>query len=147
MKKMINFAVVIIAMLSFSNAFANDDRQINFNQLPKKAQAFVKQYYSLESVASVWVDDDDRDKDYKVVFHNGDEVEFHTNGDWDQVKSRSGKVPEKLLTAGIKSFLSKNHAGAGVYKLDKKRSGYEVELSNGKELKFDARGNFLRYDD
>ena len=36
MKKMINLSVVIIAVLSFSNAFANDDRQINFNQLPRR---------------------------------------------------------------------------------------------------------------
>jgi hypothetical protein len=38
-------------------------------------------------------------------------------------------------------------AGASVVKIDKERYGYDVELSNGAEMKFNKQGACIGYDD
>ena len=38
-------------------------------------------------------------------------------------------------------------AGATVVKIDKEYYGYDVELSNDLDLKFNAQGQFMRIDD
>ncbi|MDE7160186.1 MAG: PepSY-like domain-containing protein [Muribaculaceae bacterium] len=39
-----------------------------------------------------------------------------------------------------------NHKGASIVGIEKERYGYEVELSNGIEMRFDKQGRFVRYD-
>ena len=40
-----------------------------------------------------------------------------------------------------------NFPGVFVVKVDKERYGYEIELSNELELKFDKKGNLMSIDD
>ena len=69
------------------------------------------------------------------------------SGNWKEVEvSESGSVPAKVIPAAILKYVKTNHKGLRVIGIEKKRSGYEVELSNGLDMEFDARGNFLRYD-
>ena len=43
--------------------------------------------------------------------------------------------------------MNQNQKGQRIVGVDKERHGYDIELSNGIDMKFDKDGNFLRYDD
>jgi len=138
MKKVL---VLLLSVLALNvNAFA--DRPITFSQLPQKAQQFITKHFSGVEVFSATVDDD-----YEVYLANGTKVEFTLQGEWKEVKCAGGAVPAAIIPAAISKYVKTNFANASIIKIDKKYSGYEIELNNGVELKFDKNGNFLSYDD
>jgi len=58
-----------------------------------------------------------------------------------------GNVPAKLIPNGIAQYVKKTYPQTDIYKIQKKRYGYEIELANGLDLEFNAKGQFLRIDD
>ncbi|MDO4229153.1 MAG: PepSY-like domain-containing protein [Capnocytophaga sp.] len=146
MKAVVKSIAVVGALFLGQSAMAQADRQVQFSELPKNAQSFVKQHFANQNIASTWYDADPSDQDYKVHFDNGDEIEFFTNGEWEEVKSRNGKVPNAIIPNGIANYVKQNYTSTEIYKIQKKRYGYEVELSNGMDLEFNQKGEFLRID-
>lgn len=124
------------------NVFAVNDRPITFQQLPQKAQTFINTHFKGVEVLSATVDDD-----YEVYLANGTKVEFTMQGDWKEVKCPGTAVPAAIVPAAISKYVKTNFANSMIIKIDKKYSGYEIELNNGMELKFDKSGNFLAIDD
>ena len=73
------------------------DLPITFEQLPAKAQAFVKQHFKVGDIASVWKDDDIHDQDYKVYFNDGTQIWiFMPMANWEEIKTRTQAVPANL---------------------------------------------------
>ena len=56
-------------------------------------------------------------------------------------------VPEALVPQAIAQYVASNFPDAVVTKIDKERFGYEIELSNDLELKFNKAGVLLSMDD
>lgn len=74
--------------------------------------------------------------EYEVDLMSGAEVDFMENGDWKEVKAAKGKsVPASIVPAAISKYISTNFKGQTIVEIGRKRGGYEVELSNGTELK------------
>ena len=85
--------------------------------------------------------------EYEVILTDGSEISFDKNGNWDNVETSKNKsVPDGFIPAGVKNYVAKNHAGTKIVGIDKERNGYEVELSNGIDMKFNKSGQFVRYD-
>ena len=124
------------------NAFAVNDRPITFQQLPQKAQQFINTHFSGVEVLSATVDDD-----YEVYLANGTKVEFTMQGEWKEVKCPGAAVPSAIIPTAISKYVKANFPNTTIVKIDKKYSGYEVELNNDLELKFDKNGNFIGLDD
>ena len=137
MKKVLVLLLSVMAL----NVYAFADRPVTFAQLPQKAQQFITKHFSGVEFLSATMDDD-----YEVYLANGTKVEFTLQGDWKEVRCAGG-VPAAIVPAAISKYVKTNYANAAIVKIDKKYSGYEVELNNGLELKFDAKGNFLAIDD
>jgi len=133
---------VLLLGLMTLNAFAVNDRPITFQQLPQKAQQFITTNFKGVEVLSATVDDD-----YEVYLANGTKVEFTLQGDWKEVKCPGSAVPAAIIPAAISKYVKTNFANSTIVKIDKKYNGYEVELNNDLELKFDKNGNFLAIDD
>ncbi|WP_315599070.1 PepSY-like domain-containing protein [Porphyromonas endodontalis] len=57
-------------------------------------------------------------------------------------------VPKKIVPNAISNYVAKNFPGTSIRQIEKRRrGGYQVELSNGLELKFDSSLKFVRMDD
>jgi len=138
MKKLL---VLLLGLITL-NAFAVNDRPITFQQLPQKAQQFITTNFKGVEVLSATMDDD-----YEVYLANGTKVEFTLQGDWKEVKCHGSAVPAAIIPAAITKYVKTNFANSTIVKIDKKYNGYEVELNNDIELKFDKNGNFLAIDD
>lgn len=88
-----------------------------------------------------------RVSDYEVVLTDGTEITFDRNGNWDNIETaNTSSVPRAFVPQAISDYVAKNQPGARIVGLDRERSGYEVELSNGVDIKFDRQGQFQRYD-
>lgn len=110
MNRIISMMLVVIAA---SSALVFAGTPIKQSELPKAAQTFLS-----------------------VDLASGAEVDFRANGDWKKVKAAHSKaVPAAIVPATISKYVSTNHAGLSIVEISRKRGGYEVELSNGTELK------------
>lgn len=143
-KLMLLMAAVLMAVLPLA---ARDKIYRSASALPQKSQEILKKNFKAD-VNRVKVDDSlFGGKDYEVVLSDGTEIDFDSDGDWKEVDCGHRAVPKFFIIAPIQTFVSKNHKGATIVKIDKNRNDYEIELADGTEIKFDRSGDFQRYDD
>lgn len=147
MKKSVLFlAALVCMMVQTVSTFAND-RIIPAEQLPASAKAFIQQYFPGQGISYVKLDKDFSKTKYEVRLNNGVELEFDKKGIWDKVKCKPSGVPAALIPAPIANYVKSNFAGAIIVKIDKERYGYDVELSNDLDLKFNRKGQLKAVDD
>lgn len=145
MKKIVFLFISLFAMNLV--ALAGNDKPIQVSEMPKAAQLFIKNHFADLSVAMAKVETDFLDKNYDVVFTNGNKVEFDKKGNWTNVDCEHTQVPVAILPEAIRQYVAKNYPDAKVLKIEvTDRKGYEVELSNGFELEFDKRMNVIDVD-
>ena len=83
-----------------------------------------------------------------VVLADGTQIDFDTDDVWDKVAcTLANPVPTALIPAPIVAHIQANFPDAMITKIDKEHYGYEVELANGLELKFNKQGVLTEMDD
>lgn len=147
MKKSVFFLAALMCMMMNSvSTFAND-MIIPATQLPAAAQSFIQKTFPGQAVAYAKLDRDFGKTTYEVHLNNGVELEFDKNGTWDKVDCNFSAVPANLVPAAIANYVKTHFAGAKIVKIDKEHYGYDVELSNDLDLKFNRQGQLMAYDD
>ncbi|MDE5963176.1 MAG: PepSY-like domain-containing protein [Alistipes sp.] len=137
----------LLLLVAGTPVFASDDRPIEVSELPASARQFIKTHFAGAQVSHATVDGHLFDKEYKVVFTDGREIEFGKNGDWEEVDANRGQFPMEVLPQSIRSYLGQHFPDTPVMKADRDRRGYEVKLRNGFELEFDKDGRLYKIDD
>ena len=145
MKKML-LSALAIAALAVTPTMA-EDVAITAQKLPKEAQKFLNVNYTQNKVVSAVHDRDLTDNDYTVILDNGTKIEFDASGKWESVKSRAGKIPAGIVPAKIAGYIAEHYPSAGIEKIERKRYGYEVELTTDLDIKFGSDGRFIGLDD
>lgn len=145
MKKIL-LSVLAIATLAVTPTMA-EDVAITAQKLPGAAQKFLKDYFPQNKVVTALHDRDFTDNDYSVYLDNGTKIEFDASGKWESVKNHNGQVPMSVLPVKIAGYIAKHYPSTGVEEVERKRYGYELELVNGLEVKFNSEGHFLGLDD
>ncbi len=146
MKKLL---FVIVAMcMCVGLAQARDNYSRDASVLPAAAQSTIKTHCK-GKVNLVKIDKTlGRVDEYEVILTDGTEIDFDRNGNWTSVEvGANASVPSGFVPEGVANYVKQNHKGQRIVGIDRERRGYEVELSNGIEMKFDNDGKFLRYDD
>jgi hypothetical protein len=141
--------LVIALALAASPALAaqEDDRPVSFDKLPDAAQRLIRDHFPDAQVTLATIDREFMDTSYDVIFTDGTKIEFNSRGEWLEIETRRGFVPEGVLLPGIVSYVKENFPDARVRDIERDRYGFEVNLDNRRELYFDLQGNFRRYDD
>ena len=143
MKKMRLFLVVLVTML-VSNVVMADDRPSPVNMLPANAKAFVTTHFKGQKIIYA-------EKDwnaYESHLGDGTQVDFYRNGTWKKVDCNDFKaVPMAIVPATIKNYVKANFPESIITKIEKEPYGYDIELSNELELKFNKQGVLMRMDD
>ena len=146
MKKSVLFFAALVCMMMHSVSSFADDRIIPAEQLPAAAKTFIQKTFPGQAVSYATIDFDGRNT-YEVCLSNGVEVDFNKNGVWDKVDCNYSAVPASLVPSTIANYVKTHFAGAKVVKIDKERYGFDVELSNELELKFNKQGQLMNIDD
>ena len=136
--------LLIAAIFSFGLAAAQD-KKVEFNDLPADAINFVRQYFLVADITSVWKDTDYNDEEYSVIFKDGLKVEFNGEGDWKEIKVHRGKVPDHVVPEKILAHVKATFPFESIKEVSRslKHKKYEVGLTDGQELKFDEQFNFI----
>lgn len=144
-KKLLLSLMVVLGLST--TTLAADHYTHDVNVLPKAAQTILANNFKSE-ISVIKVDKDfGRISEYEVILNNGTEISFDRNGNWKNIEvSKNGTIPSKFIPSPISNYVKTNQSGAKIVGIDKERSGYEVELSNGVEMKFNKEGKFIRYD-
>lgn len=148
----LNRILFLLAFLAaaLTNARAFDKYTIDRDELPQPAQEFLNEYFPKAKISMIKVDKHLLKKtDYDVKLTNGTKIEFNNSGKWTSVDCKTKEVPQKLILKAIRNYVSKNFPQTFITSIEKKTSGYEIELNDGVELKFNLLGGFksMKMDD
>lgn len=77
-RKMMAF-LIGITLLTISPAYADHDRAVTTEQMPRQAQEFIARYFPGEKIAYAKKESDFFEVIYEVMFTNGSKVEFRRN--------------------------------------------------------------------
>lgn len=147
MKKFLIALLLIVGVAATASA---DKYSLSREDLPQAAQEFLTKYFPKSKVSMVKTDRHLLKKtDYDVKLVNGTKIEFNNSGKWTSVDCKTREVPDGIIMKPILKYVSKNFPQTFVTKISKKGWGYEVELNDGVELKFNSLGGFksMKMDD
>ncbi|MGL4293227.1 MAG: PepSY-like domain-containing protein [Bacteroidales bacterium] len=136
----------VLCMAFALSSCEKEDVLISADKLPDTAKSFIRTHFENKTLLVVSYDKDFREKEYKASFDDGTTISFDKNGHWDEIHDPSG-ISEKIVPAGISSFVESKHADALIIGLDKNKKSIETDLNNGIELRFDLNHNFIGYTD
>ena len=137
---------LVALMIAANTVFADNDKPISVDKLPKTAKEFIAKYFPDIKVSYAKMDTDIFDKSYEVVFTNGNKVEFNSRGEWKDVDCKFTQVPEGIVPQQIKVYVNTNYTDTKIIEIDRDRRDYEVKLNNRLELKFDLKFNLIGID-
>lgn len=142
-KSLMTVALLVVAVVA--NA---QDKVITFAQLPKKAQNFVTTYYAADQVVLVKEESELLSgKSYDVKLKDGVKLEFDAKGEWTEVDAELKAVPVKIVPASILEYVKKSFPNNEIVQISRSSRKYGVELTNGIDLEFNKKGQFVRIDD
>ncbi|RLZ11848.1 PepSY-like domain-containing protein [Faecalibacter macacae] len=139
--------IVSVILIALGTSVFAQDQIVTFNQLPTKGQNFISKYFQKGQVSTVILDNDYISKDYDVVLTNGTKIEFDGKGNWKEVDGKRNAIPTTFIPQSILNYVNKSFPNTKIIKIEKNRFSYDVELTNGLDLEFDSKGNFVRIDD
>lgn len=129
-------SLVLLTIVASATVMTSAGTPVKVSELPKAVQTFLAKHFPGDEVKKAEKEQGRRGTEYEVDLKSGAEVDFRDNGDWKEIKgARGNSVPAALIPSAIAKYVSTNHSGQKIVELSRKRGGYEIELSNGTELK------------
>ena len=140
--------VTLLMSLAFFATIANaDDRPIDYEQLPSAAKSFIESDFPMQTISYITKDMDLLDTSYNVHFANGLESEFNSKGEWKELSCATSPIDSKYIPRQIIDAVATRWPGEKFKKIERYKYGYEVELTNSLELKFDKMYRLTEVDD
>lgn len=138
--------LLVMSVVLVSMACVAEDRPVVSEQLPAPAREFLNANYPGEKISYAVVDDDLVSPDYTVRLANGVEIQFENSGALEKISARTG-VPSSVVPVQISDYVKANFPDALIIDYEIGRREYDVELSNGIELKFNGKFRLIGLDD
>lgn len=122
------------------------ETRITYADLPVVSQKIITENFA-DAYVTQAVKKNNPESDgtlYKTWLSNSFKINFDVKGSPTDIEGHQKKIPDNMVHPNILSYVNQ-HYSASVYirDIDKEHYGYEVELSNDVELKFDNSGNFM----
>lgn len=137
------FAVLMLSVVSFA-----DDTPIPVEKLPAAVKAAIQKQFPGQKMLFAEEDSGFFEKTkYEIRLDDGTRIECYKDGEWDNVENKSKGLPASIVPKGIADYVKANYATALIVKIDKEKYGFEVELSNDLELKFNPQFQLIGMDD
>ena len=131
--------IILIGFALMANMACADNDKVtnNINELPQVSRTFLSNYFNGNKVSHIKIDKDLFLIDsYDVILTDGTSVEFNRDGEWKEVKSFQQNIPDTLIPAEIRQYVSQNYPGQKI-----------MTVERGKRKKFDLNGNLIDIDD
>lgn len=148
MKRIMRILMIAICCMMSFNIVANagNDKPINVNELPAKAQTLLTKHFKGQKVMLATIESGVVSRSYDVVLRNGTKLEFDKKGNLTEIDCKQSIVPSQLIPQPIKNYLKENYRGETVRKIELNKKEYEVELTNGIGLTFNKHFQLIDID-
>ncbi len=147
MKPIKMLIILITTVLAMLGIISCKESIVPAEKLPSAAKSFIEEYFPGRPVSYVKKDSKLLGTTYEIVLQDGTEIEFDSKGGWDNVDCKRTAVPPTLVPAAISDYVETSFPGQIIVKIDKEPYGFEIELGNDLELRFDKDGRLLNIDD
>lgn len=134
----LNATLLILIAAITASCDDDDEKRIEFGDLPQTARQFIKNHFNGIEISSVVRDKDDGRISYDVRLSDGTEIDFNENGDWESIDCMFSTLPEGILPQSINNDLSTRYPGARIHGADRKPGGYVVELNKADGIPLDV---------
>ena len=138
------FLLIIICCLTLVGC---SEKPISPTELPQEVQTFVKQNFANKTITFAQKDPGLFGSEYDITLNDGTAISFDTNKEWDKVSSPTEPIPAAIVPATIASHINTSFPNVMIRKIEKDDDGYEVELANNMELKYNKQGALMEMDD
>lgn len=138
-KKLFTFLPVLLGMLLFASC--DDEKKIDYEDLPADARSFVETYFPGADIVSIIREKDDGRKEYQVKLSDGTDMEFDENGAWKSIECYFRALPQGILPATVITKVNELHPEGCINGVDKELGGYQVEVTDQEGIDWDMRFN------
>ena len=144
MKNFIVSGIFVFALLMTGCS----DKPVPPAQLPAPIQSFVQQYFPGQTITFAQKDLELTGWKYEIFLADGTHIDFDTDDMWDKIECPlTNPIPTAIIPPPVATTIQANYPDAMITKIDKELNGYEVDLANGLELKFNNQGAIVDMDD
>lgn len=137
----------LMGLVTLFAACGDDEKRVDFEDMPTPAQQFVTTFFPGASVLSVVKETDDGRTEYDVTLADGTEIRFDESGDWQSVETKFGTLPAGIIATAIEEDVATRYPGSRIYGAEKELGGLIVEIydSTGAalELRYSQSGEFV----
>ena len=144
---MLSIVITATSAIAVSYNIFDDDRPINYVELPANSQEFIEEYFSKDDISHIILDKELLGDEYKVVFTNGDKIEFDNKGEWKEISCRYNEVPKSLVPDKIRNYIHKNYPEKKITEIKRKHGNWEAKITGGLELTFNKSYQLIDIDD
>lgn len=144
MKKTLLAALLVLT--TCFTACANE-KVITYPEMPLQAQRLIEAHFSKADVLLVMMDRELMRTEYEVRLNDGTKVEFDGDGELTKIDCGAKAVPEALIPEVVHSYVAASFPNTFVTEWGKDDRGWKAELSNGLDLEFNSKYEFLHIDD
>ncbi|KUJ62971.1 hypothetical protein AR687_06145 [Flavobacteriaceae bacterium CRH] len=137
--------IVAASLLGFVIS-ANAQKKIQFTELPKTSQDFIKKYFSNTTVDVVKKDAEHGEKGYEVKLKDGTEVEFWKDGSYREVDGGDKPIPTEFIPKAVKDYVAQHYPNEKITHIDYGHKDLDVDLTNKIDLEFTKEGKFIKGD-
>lgn len=141
MKQMKYLFVAMIAIMMSALAYA--DKPIAVEKLPAEVRTFIQTNFPDKKIIFA---EKDRNS-FDCHLNDGTELEFTKKGVWKKIDCHKTAVPSAIIPEAIQEYVKSNFPDAFVTSIETERYGYDLELSNKLDLKFNHEGVLIGMDD
>lgn len=148
MKNLFLSTVTVLALAFTGVSCSSDDNnssetRIEYSELPTDAQNFIETYFSESEILRIEKDINSIDEYYEVKFVDNAEIDFNESGVWIHVDGNNQSIPTGFINTSIVEYVTTNYSTTSIESIEKEIYGFDVDLVDNTELRFDSEGTFL----
>lgn len=138
-RKLLAFFPILLGVWMLSSC--DDEKKIDFGDLPSEARSFIENYFPSADILSIVQEKEDGRKEYQVKLSNGTDMEFDEDGEWTNIECYFSPLPTGILPANVITKVEELHPEAYINGVEKELGGYVVEVTDAGGIDWDMRFN------
>ena len=131
---------ILYTLLALMLAFpvAAEDVEIQFDQLPEKAQKVVQKAFPDTRIKKVEMERRASLIQYEVKLAGGIKLQFNKDGKFTECECTKSAVPDMLVPEKIRAYVGSEFPGRKVMRIEHDGKLFDILLDNGYELTFNS---------
>lgn len=138
-RKLLAFFPILLGVWMLSSC--DDEKKIDFGDLPSEARSFIENYFPGADILSIVQEKEDGRKEYQVKLSDGTDMEFDEDGEWTNIECYFSPLPTGILPANVITKVEELHPEAYINGVEKELGGYVVEVTDADGIDWDMRFN------